>query len=496
MSAAPPANIPYGFARRYGVVVADTGAGGAGPTVALREGDDPRMLAEVRRVLARPFTVERVSPERFDRILSERYAMDGQAAADLGGTLGRDELSLLASDLPSAEDLLDTADDAPVIRLINGIIADAARRGVSDIHVEPYETGLVIRMRIDGVLRETLRMPPHVAPVVVSRIKVMARLDIAERRVPQDGRIGLTLGGKLLDVRVSTLPSRAGERVVLRILDKDNAAIGLDRLGMPPAVEALFRDALAEPNGIILVTGPTGSGKTTSLYAGLALLNDGARNILTVEDPVEYAIDGVGQTQVNPRVGLTFAAGLRAILRQDPDVVMVGEIRDRETAEIAVQASLTGHLVLSTVHTNDAAGAITRMRDMKVEPFLLASTLRAVIAQRLVRRLCPDCRAPVAASPAVAALLGLEEGAPLHEARGCGACGGTGYKGRIGVFEAIRVDDTIRRLVNASGDEAAIAAHAFARMPGLSEAARLLVREGVTTAEEAVRISRREGGDG
>lgn len=487
-------NIPYGFARKFGVAI--VAADDTRLIVALRERADPKALLEVRRFLARPFDVEFVGAARFDRILSERYAMDGQAAADAAGSLGLgDELSLLASDIPSADDLLDSADDAPAIRLINGIIADAARQGVSDIHIEPYETGLVVRMRIDGVLRETLRMPPHVAPVVVSRIKVMARLDIAERRIPQDGRIGLTLGGKLLDVRVSTLPSRAGERVVLRILDKDNAGIDLDVLGMPPAINNLFRGALAEPNGIILVTGPTGSGKTTSLYGGLRLLNDGSRNILTVEDPVEYAIDGVGQTQVNSKVGLSFAAGLRAILRQDPDVVMVGEIRDRETAEIAVQASLTGHLVLSTVHTNDAVGAITRMRDMKIEPFLLASTLRAVIAQRLVRRLCPECRTPVQASPQLGALLGFDSGAIVYEARGCDACGGTGYKGRIGVFEAIRIDDTIRRLINAGGDEAVIASHAFVHAPTLGSAARALVREGVTTAEEAVRISRRQSVD-
>jgi general secretion pathway protein E len=308
--------------------------------------------------------------------------------------------------------------------------------------------------------------------------------------VPQDGRIGLSLGGKLLDVRVSTLPSRAGERVVLRILDKENAGIDLDGLGMPPAVNRLFRDALAEPNGIVLVTGPTGSGKTTSLYAGLRLLNDGSRNILTVEDPVEYAVDGVGQTQVNPKVGLSFAAGLRAILRQDPDVVMVGEIRDRETADIAVQASLTGHLVLSTVHTNDAVGAITRLRDMKVEPFLIASTLRAVIAQRLVRRLCPACRAEVEAPPSVAAALGVSR---VREARGCPDCAQTGYKGRIGVFEAIRIDDTLRRLINAGGDESAISAHAFRASETLAAAAAELVRSGVTTAEEAIRISRRDG---
>ncbi|MDX3882960.1 MAG: type II secretion system ATPase GspE [Sphingomonas sp.] len=484
--------IPYAFARRFGVAL----MAGDDVTVALREGGDPRALIELRRSFGRPFGVEKVSADRFDRILSEAYAMDGQAAADAAGSLGLgDELAMLATDLPTADDLLDSADDAPAIRLINGIIADAARQGVSDIHIEPYETGLIVRMRIDGVLRETLRMPPHVAPVVVSRIKVMARLDIAERRVPQDGRIGLTLGGKLLDVRVSTLPSRAGERVVLRILDKENAGIELDVLGMPPAILAAFRDAIGEPNGIILVTGPTGSGKTTTLYAGLRLLNDGSRNILTVEDPVEYAIEGVGQTQVNAKVGLTFAAGLRAILRQDPDVVMIGEIRDRETAEIAVQASLTGHLVLSTVHTNDAVGAITRMRDMKVEPFLLASTLRAVIAQRLVRRLCPVCRHAVEAPASIAALLGIAPGTVIHEAKGCDACSHTGYKGRIGVYEAVRIDDAIRGLINAGGDETAISAHAFRNAPTLTAAARALVLEGRTTAEEAVRITRREAID-
>jgi general secretion pathway protein E len=431
-----PVNIPYGFAKRFGVALLGEEESGR-LLMAMRQGADPRALIEVRRYLARSFEVQFTPADQFDRILSDRYAADQQDAAETMG-LGGDELSSLATDLPTAEDLLDSADDAPAIRLINGIIADAARQGVSDIHIEPYETGLIVRMRVDGVLRETLRMPPHVAPVVVSRIKVMARLDIAERRVPQDGRIGLTIGGKLLDVRVSTLPSRAGERVVLRILDKENAGLDLDVLGMPPAILDVYRDALAEPNGIVLVTGPTGSGKTTTLYSGLRLLNDGSRNILTVEDPVEYAIDGVGQTQVNDKVGLSFATGLRAILRQDPDVVMVGEIRDRETADIAVQASLTGHVVLSTVHTNDAVGAITRLRDMKIEPFLLASTLRAVIAQRLVRRLCPTCREPIQATGSVSALLGFDPGTVIYQAKGCGECGNSGYKVTT-AEEAVRV---------------------------------------------------------
>ena len=420
-----PRLIPYGFARRHGLAIA--GEGDGGPEIAMREGADPRSLIELRRFLGRPFPLRRVDGAAFDRLLSDLYGAGAGVAAAAAGSIGfDDDLGHLAAALPSADDLLDTSDDAPAIRLINGIIADAVRQGVSDIHIEPYETGLVVRMRMDGVLRETLRMPPHVAPVVVSRIKVMARLDIAERRLPQDGRIGLTLGGKLIDVRVSTLPSRAGERVVLRILDKDNAGISLDRLGMTAEVNRLFREALAEPNGIVLVTGPTGSGKTTTLYAGLKQLNDGSRNILTVEDPVEYAVDGVGQTQINPQVGLSFAAGLRAILRQDPDVVMVGEIRDRETAEIAVQAALTGHLVLSTVHTNDAVGAITRLRDMKVEPFLIASTLRAVLAQRLVRRLCADCRRPAAAAPSLTGLLAIPAGTLVYEPAGCPACGGRG----------------------------------------------------------------------
>ena len=483
-------DIPYAFAKANGVVLMPREDDRL--VVAFRSGSDPTPLIEVRRHLGQPFTIRTVDAAEFDRQLQSHYAID-RSAVGLAGEIGEvEELHALANGLPTAEDLLDTADDAPAIRLINGIIADAVRRGVSDIHIEPYESGLVIRMRVDGVLKESLRMPAHVAPVVVSRIKVMARLDIAERRVPQDGRIGLTLGGKLLDVRVSTLPSRVGERVVLRILDKDTAGLSLDALGIDPASEAVLRSALAEPNGIILVTGPTGSGKTTTLYACLQHLNDGSRNILTVEDPVEYAIDGVGQTQVNSKVGMSFATGLRAILRQDPDVVMVGEIRDRETADIAVQASLTGHLVLSTVHTNDAVGAMTRLRDMKVEPFLLASSIRAVIAQRLVRRLCEACRRPVESDFGATALLGLDPGATVFQPGGCGQCGQTGFKGRIGLFEAVRIDSSVRRMINDGADEAAITAYVFRNSPNLAGAARALVAAGVTTAEEAIRVSRQD----
>ena len=485
-------SVPYAFARDNGALV--EGLREDHVAVALREGGNALALLEIRSTFGLPLSVRRVSATDFEKLLADAYAMDGAAAAVAGDMgIAGDSLDPLALGLPTAEDLLDSADDAPAIRLINGLIAESLRQGVSDIHIEPYETALVVRMRVDGVLTEKLRMPPHVAPVLVSRIKVMARLDIAERRVPQDGRISLSLGGKLVDVRVSTLPNRAGERVVMRLLDKDNAGLDLAHLGLDAMAEDTLRRALAEPNGIVLVTGPTGSGKTTTLYAALRGLNDGQRNILTVEDPVEYAVDGVGQTQVNSKVGLTFAAGLRAILRQDPDVVMVGEIRDRETADIAVQASLTGHLVLSTVHTNDAAGAVTRMRDMGVEPFLLASTLRAVIAQRLVRRLCPHCREERPLDPGMAEVLGMKAGRLVHSAKGCSACGQTGYQGRVGVFEALRVDDVIRQMIHDNADEAAIARHAFADSPTLAKAVRRMVKDGITSPEEAARIMRRDG---
>lgn len=481
--------IPYGFAKANGIVF--IGSEGDKSIVAIRDDTNKSALIEARRFFAQSIKIEHVTGEEFDRHLSEQFAMDGGAAA-MADTFDIGDDDIFSNGLPSVEDLLDSADDAPAIKLINGIIAESAKNGVSDVHIEPYESALIIRMRIDGVLEEKLRMPAHVASVIVSRIKVMARLDIAERRIPQDGRISLTLGGKLLDVRVSTLPSRAGERVVLRILDKENAGITLEQLGISARSETILRDALAQPNGILLVTGPTGSGKTTTLYAGLKQLNDGSRNILTIEDPVEYAVEGVGQTQVNAKVGLTFAAGLRAILRQDPDVVMIGEIRDRETADIAVQAALTGHLVLSTVHTNDSIGAITRLRDMNVEPFLLASTMRAVIAQRLVRTLCNSCKQADTASEYSAKILGIETGTIIYRAVGCDICNRTGYQGRIGVFEAITIDKKIREMINAGADEMKIADYAFAQEPNLSQSVAAHVIAGRTSLEEAVRISRHD----
>ncbi|MEQ8751459.1 MAG: ATPase, T2SS/T4P/T4SS family, partial [Amphiplicatus sp.] len=334
-------------------------------------------------------------------------------------------------------------------------------------------------------------------PVLVSRVKVMARLDIAEKRLPQDGRISIALGGKTVDVRVSTLPARFGERVVMRILDKDSARLDLDALGMPADILSRLKQSLQKPNGVILVTGPTGSGKTTTLYAALNLLNDPGRNILTVEDPVEYAIDGVGQTQVNSKVGMTFATGLRAILRQDPDIVMVGEIRDVETAEIAIQAALTGHLVLSTVHTNSAVGAVTRLRDMGAEPFLLSSTITAVLAQRLVRRLCPTCKTPHEPDAAERRLLGIDDNAPatVFAPQGCGRCGQTGYEGRIGVYELVVADETLKTLIHENAGEQALAAHAFRRADTLAESGFRHVRAGLTSIEEVLRVVRQEDDD-
>jgi general secretion pathway protein E len=481
--------LPYAYARRHSVILLEADDP---PRIGIREGADPRALIEVRRALGRPLAIESLPAATFDRRISEIYAdasLGVQAADGLEFGSGLDGM---LEDLPTTADLLDPQDDAPIIRLINGLIAEAVRRGASDVHIEPYETALLVRLRVDGILQEVLSLPNRVAPMLVSRVKVMARLDIAEKRVPQDGRISLTLAGRAFDVRVSTLPSRGGERVVMRILDKDQAGLKLQDLGMSPEVYAAFEAALREPNGITLVTGPTGSGKTTSLYAGLGLLNDARRNILTIEDPVEYAVHGVGQTQVNNKVGMTFAAGLRAILRQDPDVVMVGEIRDTETAQVAVQASLTGHLVLSTVHTNNAAGAVTRLRDMGIEPFLLASTLRLVVAQRLVRRLCTDCRQLSPADPESARLLGIEADRPLWRPVGCPACNTTGYAGRVGIYEAIRVDDRVRRLIAESADEDVLARIGAEATGDLAAAARARVLDGSTTLEEAIRVTRQE----
>jgi len=480
----PPLN--YAFARAQGVL-AMTQEGEL--VIARRPGATLEALLEARRAIGQPAKLIDVTPGEFESHAARVYAQAdlSSSAEDAIDTPG--DLNALASGLPRTSDLLDSTDDAPVIRLINGILQEAIRSRASDIHIEPYEQRLSVRFRIDGSLREMLSLPARLASVLVSRVKVMAQLDIAKKRIPQDGRFSLNLGERAIDVRVSTLPSRHGERLVMRILEQDSSRLGLPELGMETDVLKAFESALERPNGIILVTGPTGSGKTTTLYAGLSQLNDGSRNILTVEDPVEYALDGIGQTQVNSQVGMTFAAGLRAILRQDPDVVMVGEIRDPETAEIAVQASLTGHLVLSTVHTNSAVAAIARLRDMSVEPFLLSSTITALVAQRLVRRLCSNCKTPYKPTTTEQAELGIRKaGVTFYKPKGCAACQDIGYTGRLGIYEIVTLDDKLRAMIHNGHSESDMAKYAFAKRRTLLGSGADKVLAGETSAEEVLRV--------
>lgn len=455
------------------------------------------VFAEVRRFLNEPFALEEVESDRFDKLLTEAYQRDTSAAKQLMEDIGNEsDLFSLAEELPETEDLLESEDDAPIIKLINAMLGEAIKEGASDIHVETFENQLVVRFRVDGVLREILRPNRKLSSMLVSRIKVMAKLDIAEKRVPQDGRITLRIAGRAVDVRVSTMPTGHGERVVLRLLDKNNARLDLKDLGMTAENRATFSELIRKPHGIILVTGPTGSGKSTTLYAGLSEINSKDRNILTVEDPIEFDLQGIGQTQVNPRVDMTFARGLRAILRQDPDVVMIGEIRDLETAQIGVQASLTGHLVLSTLHTNTAAGAITRLEDMGIEPFLLSSSLLAVLSQRLVRTLCNECREPHHPSENEAVLLGVDpnnaSSVTIYAPKGCPACNYTGYRGRTGIHELLVVDENIRELVHNGQGEQAIEKYVRKSTPSIRDDGCRKVLEGRTTIEEVLRVTRDE----
>lgn len=372
------------------------------------------------------------------------------------------------------------------------MLGEAIKEGASDIHIETFENQLVVRFRVDGVLREILRPNRKMSSMLVSRIKVMSKMDIAEKRVPQDGRISLKIGGRAVDVRVSTMPSSHGERVVLRLLDKNNARLNLEDLGMTVKNRQHFSSLIRKPHGIMLVTGPTGSGKSTTLYAGLSEINSKDRNILTVEDPIEFDLEGIGQTQVNTKVDMTFARGLRAILRQDPDVVMVGEIRDLETAQIAVQASLTGHLVLSTLHTNTAAGAITRLEDMGIEPFLLSSSLVSVLSQRLVRTLCDECKTPHQTSERQQEILNISEPTTIFNPVGCISCNHTGYKGRTGIHEQLIVDDKVREMMHSGRGEQAIEKYIRTFTPSIRQDGCDKVLKGITSLEEVLRVTREE----
>lgn len=476
--------LPYSFASRHGVLL-DAGQ------VYFRSGLALEVLLEVQRVLGKGLSWQELPEAVFQKRLTAAYQGSDSAAQQAVAALDESvDLRALVEDLPGEGDLLSEADSAPVIRLINAILAQAVREKASDIHIEPFEDRVAVRFRVDGMLSEVLAPKASLAPVLASRLKVMARLDIAEKRLPQDGRISVRLGGHAIDIRLSTIPSAHGERVVLRLLDQGAGRLSLGDLAMPPQVDDAYRRALRKPHGILLVTGPTGSGKTTTLYAGLNHINDRQRNILTIEDPVEYLLPGIGQTQVNTRVGMSFAKGLRAILRQDPDVVMVGEIRDAETAAIAVQASLTGHLVLSTLHTNTAVGAITRLADMGVEPFLLASSLEAVMAQRLVRLLCPHCKEATQASEGEQQGMGLQPGTLLWRARGCEQCHHSGYKGRTGIYELIEVDETLRQLIHESAGEQALLQQARRQWPGIDQSGMARVLAGDTSLEEVLRVTR------
>ena len=484
--------LRFAYAKRYGVLVL---VEEKIAKVIYHQKPHLTVLSEIRRELQMPLQLEQVSDEIFNEQLVKTYETNStkalQMAEDLGETLS---LSDLIQELPKAEDLLEKQDDAPIIRLLNALLSEAIKEEASDVHIETFEDHVKIRFRMDGILQDVLEPPRILAPLIISRIKVMAKLDIAEKRLPQDGRITLRIGGRAVDVRVSTMPTNHGERAVLRLLDKQNAHLDLAQLGMDEKTYQLLRTLIVKPHGIILVTGPTGSGKTTTLYAALTVLNDKKRNILTVEDPIEYDLVGIGQTQVNTKINMTFARGLRAILRQDPDVVMIGEIRDLETAQIAIQSSLTGHMVLSTLHTNSAIGAITRLDDMGVEPFLLASSLTGVLAQRLIRLLCTHCKKPMKATERECFLLGLEKVTPpiIHHPVGCAECRHLGYLGRRGVYELIAIDDTLRTMIHDQESEQKMRKYARDLFPSLRQDGCARVLRGETSLEEVLRVTNEE----
>lgn len=451
-------------------------------------GANANALSEARRFAVDISDSQLVDEELFSESLRQLYAQQrGSSAAVMADMKDFVDLETTAEEVAESDLLED--DDAPIIRLLNAILAESLKEKASDIHIELYETEARVRFRLDGVLRAVLSPSVHIAPLLVSRIKVMAKLDIAEKRLPQDGRMSVKLGGRSIDLRVSTMPASYGERVVLRLLDKNAGQLNVDDLGMPKKTKTRMASLIERPHGIILVTGPTGSGKTTTLYAALQQMDRQKRNIMTVEDPVEYDLLGISQTQINLRAGMTFARALRAILRQDPDVILIGEIRDKETAEIATQASLTGHLVLSTLHTNTAAGAVTRLQDLGIDSFLLSSTLRGVLAQRLVRRLCANCRLSVEPSALIQEKLSIGADHLISEPNGCDLCNHTGFDGRQGLFELVLLDEEMQRLVHDQAGELELEACFRKQVPSMVEAGHELVRQGKTTLEEVLRVT-------
>jgi len=481
----PMPSLPLSWVKQHGALVSE--ARGS-QRVVCRENVTISALMEIQRLFPAIRELERVSQAQFEHTLGEVYQNNAGVMANIGSEI---DFYALAEEIPNHVDLLDSNDDAPIIRLINAMLGEAIKEAASDVHIEPFEKRLVIRFRVDGILHNVLEPQRQLASLLVSRIKVMAKLDIAEKRLPQDGRIALRIAGRAVDVRVSTLPTQYGERVVMRLLDKNNARLTLSSSGMSAACREGLTQLVHQPHGLILVTGPTGSGKSTTLYAALNEIDSGVRNVMTVEDPIEYELDGIGQTQVNSRVEMTFARGLRALLRQDPDVVLVGEIRDAETAQVAVQASMTGHLVLSTLHTNTAAGAITRLQDMGIEPFLLANTLAGVMSQRLVRTLCTHCSTQTAASPEEQQLTGCTQPTlMLYRAAGCEHCKQTGYRGRTGIYELIILDQQVRTALSQGKSEQEIEALVHQRRDTLRQDGISKVLAGLTTLAEVTRVTR------
>jgi general secretion pathway protein E len=455
------------------------------------EGDlDPQALDDLRLIFDRDLEFVRRSENDLLPIIRRVYGIDPHTAQEMIAGLAPDLSPAAAGEIP-LDDLVHLANEAPVVKLVNLLVLEALEARASDVHLEAYAHGLRVRYRIDGVLQEAPSPPAHLTAAIISRLKIMAELDIAERRLPQDGRIRLQLQDRHVDVRVATLPTLLGESVVLRLLDKEHGRIALSDLGMAPDTLAQFSQVISRPHGIVLATGPTGSGKTTTLYAAVDLIRTGREKILTVEDPVEYQLTGVPQVAVNDKIGVTFATALRALLRQDPDVMLVGEIRDSETAEIATQAALTGHLVLSTLHTNDAPSALTRLLELRVAPYLVASTVEGVLAQRLVRKVCDACRqeAPVHAGEAEVIEANGYHAERLWRGAGCGECRGTGYRGRHGIYELLIVNDDVRAELQRGGGASALRAVMAGRMRTIRQDGIRLVTEGVTTLDEVLRVT-------
>ncbi len=485
--------MPYAFVKKKGILPIDSRDGKI--VVALSNPLDLEAVEEIRLFLGRETIEVLASKAEIEEAIEQSYHQDKEAASHLMASLQSQDENVLDPQIAEEYDLLDPKADSPTIQILNAILLEAIQQGASDIHFEPLEQGLGVRYRIDGVLQMRHSPPKEYQSQLITRMKVLSRLDIAEQRLPQDGRLKLRMGGRHIDFRVSTIPCVFGERIVLRILDKSNVLLGLDSIGMKSKILKDFQTLIRYPEGIVLVTGPTGSGKTTTLYSALSEVNSSEVNIMTIEDPVEYKLQGMAQMGVNTKINLHFSTGLRHILRQDPDIIMIGEIRDKETADIAIQSSLTGHLVLSTLHTNDAPSALTRLIDMGIEPYLLTSSVIGVLAQRLVRRICSCCKESYIPSEREIYDLRLTKeevgDLPFYKGKGCEQCYGSGYKGRHGIYELMTLNNALKEQLLKSADAHRLQELALAQgMSSLRREGSMLVLEGVTSSEEVLRVTR------